>query len=95
MRGLSIRLTQNPLVDLADARLCQTVDELDLLGDAVFRDDTSGRERLQVCLDIGFEHAMMPKPAARFSRTYCEGLLFSRQRGLTSDRDTLASFPTG
>jgi len=28
------------------------------LGDAVFRDDASDSERLQVCLDIGFEKAI-------------------------------------
>src|SRR5262249_46448765 len=39
LRDVRIRLTQKLLVDLADARLCQTVDELDLIGDAVFRDD--------------------------------------------------------
>ena len=32
----------------ADTRLCQSVDELDLLGDAEFRDDTRGREREQL-----------------------------------------------
>jgi hypothetical protein len=54
LRDVRIRFTQKLLVDLADARLCQAVDELDLLGDSVFRDYTSRRERLQVRFDIGF-----------------------------------------
>jgi hypothetical protein len=42
LRDVCIRFTQNFLVDLADARLCQTVDELDLLGDADTYDKTKG-----------------------------------------------------
>src|SRR5262245_8561014 len=56
-RDPSVRFAQYLLVDLADARLCQTVDEPDLLGDTEFRDDAFRRERLQMRLDIGFLQA--------------------------------------
>src|SRR5208337_5285916 len=42
------------LVDLADARSRETVDEDDLVGNAEFRDDAAFGEDFEVLLDLGF-----------------------------------------
>src|SRR5262245_51242022 len=70
LRDVRIRFTQKLLVDLSDARLCQTVDELDVLGDAVFRDDTSRRGHVDISC-LGGEPA---KKAPAGSRRHTKAL---------------------
>src|SRR5262249_50222572 len=55
---LTVPIAPFLLVDLADARLWNAIDEQDLLGDAVFRDGAIVGERLEMILDDGLAGAV-------------------------------------